>query len=299
MTQEVLDQQTAEPTAEELQHVEQAAFESAFAEVSGQEPPTTQDPAPSAPEAPEDPAPAEADTESEGEIVDEIIPQLGLPASKVKEMLAKATDVDRLQQEYTQHRDRLYGMVGSLKQELQKVASQPAQGGVRLSPEAFKRLRGEYPELAELLAQDLSEAMTSQSAPAPTQAPAFDPSSLEQILAQREQAIVEQMNRQYEAKLLSMAHPDWRDVAQSTEFKLWKDMLPEDAKVMLDSSWDATVLAQGLNQFKRWREEQSARPVQKKNRLERAVQPTGIPATADTATEYDAFLEGFKAMRGV
>lgn len=290
MTQEVMEEGIAEPTAEELQQTEQAAFEAGFSGASGEEPPAEEAPV-------ED---AEPDTEPE-ETPAEDAPEeeiAGLPASKVRELLARVSDQDQKIKEYEQHRDRLYGMVGSLKQELQKVASQPAQaGGVKLDAAAFKRMRNEYPELADLLAQDLSEAISVGGGGA--SAAAFDPRQLDPILAQREQAVREQIQRETEARFLAMAHPDWREVATSAEFKLWKEMLAPEVRTALDTSWDSQVIGQGLTEFKAWQQQQRSRSTSKKERLARAVQPTGVPATSDTATELDAFLAGFNAVRGV
>ena len=289
MTQEVMDQQEAEQTAEQLQQSEQAAFDAGYSEASGMELPVVEE----TPVAPVQEAAPEATEEVAPQEEDEVA---GVPAGQVRQYLADIADMKRQLAESEQHRDRLYGSLGSLKQQMQELASKPQQGGVKLTAATFKRLSGEYPELANLLAEDLSETVFDNGG---AQAPAFDAAQLEPILTQRDAALAERMSHQYEVRLLALAHPDWRTTAASAEFKLWKDMQDPEVKQTLDNSWDSQVLGEGLQAFKEWRDQQQSKTVSKKQRLERAIQPTGVPATSDTATEYDAFLQGFKQARGV
>lgn len=289
MTQEVV-QQDAEQTAEQLQQNEQAAFEAGYSQASGEEqPPVAEAPVESEP-VQEEAEVAEGTTAEEDEIA-------GLPVSKVREYLADVAEMKRQLAESEQHRDRLYGSLGSLKQQLQELASKPVQanaGGVKLTANTFKRLSGEYPELANLLVEDLSDTVFEPG----VQPPAFDVAQLEPMLTQRDAALADSISRKYEARLLALAHPDWKATATSTEFKLWKDMQDPEVRQTLETSWDSQVLGEGLQAFKDWRAQQQAKTVSKKQRLERAIQPSGVPATSDTATEYDAFLQGFKQARG-
>lgn len=286
MTQDVIDQQDAEQTAEQLQQNEQAAFEAGFSTASGEEQP------PAAVEAP-------VENEVAQEVAEEVVVEeevAGVPVSQVRQYLADVADMKRQLAESEQHRDRLYGSLGSLKQQLQELASKPqGAGGVKLTSATFKRLSGEYPELANLLAEDLSETVFDNGG---AQAPAFDAAQLEPMLTQRDAALAERLGRQYEARLLSLAHPDWKTTASSTEFKLWKDMQAPEVRQTLENSWDSQVLGEGLQAFKEWRAQQQSKTVSKKQRLERAIQPSGVPATSDTATEYDAFVQGFNQARG-
>lgn len=292
MTQDVIDQQDAEQTAEQLQQSEQAAFEAGYSKASGEEQPPVV----------EAPVESVAAVEPEAEVADETTAEedeiAGLPVSKVREYLADVAEMKRQLAESEQHRDRLYGSLGSLKQQLQELASKPLQanaGGVKLTANTFKRLSGEYPELANLLVEDLSDTVFE---PGGVQPPAFDVAQLEPILSQRDAALADSISRKYEARLLALAHPDWKATATSTEFKLWKDMQDPEVRQTLETSWDSQVLGEGLTAFKDWRAQQQAKTVSKKQRLERAIQPSGVPATSDTATEYDAFLQGFKQARG-
>lgn len=282
-----------EVSTEELQQQEADAFEAGFAEASGAEvvPPTEPKPA----EAPV----VEQASEPEQE---EVIPEFGLTPSAIRARLAKVDEVDRLRQEMqqlTMHRDRQYGVIGEMKQRMQQLQEmKPAQPSVRLTAGNLKRLQGEYPELAELLAQDLSEAVSLGGA-APSVG--MDSQQIERMLAQRtaevERRAQDGTMKQVQELLLARDHPDWKAVAASSDFSLWKANLDPRERTMLDSSWDSSVISSAISAFKGWRDKQTERVSSKKQRLERAIQPNGVYANSDTAGEADAFMAGFNAVR--
>lgn len=282
-----------EVSTEELQQQEADAFEAGFAEASGAEvvPPAEPKPA----EAPV----VEQTSEPEQE---EVIPEFGLTPSAIRARLAKVDEVDQLRQEMqqlTMHRDRQYGVIGEMKQRMQQLQEmKPAQPSVHLTAGNLKRLQGEYPELAELLAQDLSEAVSLGGA-APSVG--MDSQQIEQMLAQRtaevERRAQDGTMKQVQELLLARDHPDWKAVAASSDFSLWKANLDPRERTMLDSSWDSGVISSAISAFKGWRDKQTERVSSKKQRLERAIQPNGVYANSDTAGEADAFMAGFNAVR--
>jgi hypothetical protein len=303
MTNEVVDQNApGYETGEEVQDEnDQSAFEAGFASASGKEvASSTQSAVKAEVEAEavaEVPATEEAVAEAAAE-EPEIDPTYGLPTFQVKELLAKAAEVDNLRAELAHTRDRLFGHLGEVKKTMQELRQQQPQGGVKLSAASLKRLSGEYPELAELLAQDLSELPVSGGA-TPR---AFDPSQLDPIFDQRLKQHQEVMQRQQEARWLDMLHPNWREVAASPDFKLWKQSLEPDVQKELDNSWDAAFLAQGFGAFENWRNQQAERTrtasESRKQRLTQAITPTGVPSQSSTADDLDAFMSGFNAVRG-
>ena len=283
-------------SVEELQQQEAAGFEAGFAEASGHEMPPVEV------EAQVEPQSVESASEPEPE-VEEIIPEFGLTPSAIRQRLAKIDEMDALKaemQQLVQHRDRQYGTIGEMKQRLQQLQDRPAQSSTRLTSANLKRLSGEYPELAELLTQDLNEAIEIGGAPAT--AASFDPQQIEQLLANRtaevERRAQDGTMRQVQQLLLARDHPDWKDVAASADFTLWKANLDPSERTMLDNSWDSNMISSALTAYKSWQGKQQERTVSKRNRLERAIQPNGVYATNDTAGEVDAFMAGFNAVRG-
>jgi len=283
-------------SSEELQQQEAAGFEAGFAEASGHEMPPVEV------EAQPEPQSVESASEPEPE-VEEIIPEFGLTPSAIRQRLAKIDEMDAMKaemQQLVQHRDRQYGTIGEMKQRLQQMQEAKSAPASRLNLTSLKRLSGEYPELAELLTQDLNEAIEVGGAPAT--AAGFDPQQIEEILARRtaevERRAQDGTMRQVQQLLLARDHPDWKDVAASADFTLWKANLDPRERTMLDNSWDSGVISSALTAYKSWQGKQQDRTAAKRNRLERAVQPNGIAATSDTAGEVDAFMAGFNAVRG-
>ena len=267
---------------------EEDAFNAAFAQASGGEEP--------APEPEPEPQP---EPKPEPEPEEEVIPEFGLTASAMRERLAQVDKMQAEMQQLIQHRDRQYGTIGELKQRIQTMQeAKPSQPTIRLTGESLKRLRGEYPELAELLAQDLSEAVSVGGGPASA---GISSQEIEQMMAKRaaeaERRAQENSMKQVHQMLLAREHPDWKNVANSSDFTLWKANLDPRERTMLENSWDSSVISSALTAFKGWRDKQREKASSKRDRLERAIQPSGVVAKNDTGGEADAFMAGFNAVR--
>jgi hypothetical protein len=283
---EVPVEQTDESRAEE-----QKAFQAVFD-------PTSADAAPveKTDEAVE-PETETAQEEAHPEDVPAVEPEpeiAGLPQSKVKELLANAARVEQLQAELVSTRDRLYGKLGEV-QRLVNDVKQP-KGGVQLTAATLKRVQSQYPELAELLAQDLAEAATAPAVSAETthpQQPAFDQAAMFSEYENKVQQMVEK-------RILAAAHPDWQQVVQTPDFQLWKQGLPVQIRQELDNTWDSSFLIGAFDEFKNAMTQQQQRPPtaptkpRSTKRLEAAVQPAGVPATDTSENDaYAAFSKVF------
>lgn len=277
------------PVVEDTSAEEQAAFESGFQTASGKDVPNPvqvepkeEEPEVEPVEPEQEESPAEEPTTEEEEVA-------GIPVSQLKSMLAKTAEFDNLKAELVTTRDRMFGKIGELQRTLNEVQQRPSQAGVKLAAAQLKRLSAEYPDLAEALAQDLSEV----SAPEAQAQPQID-------LDSYGQQITSQVQQQFETRLVEMIHPDWRETVKEPDFVIWKQGLPDDLRQGLDTSWDATFISQGLAAYKEWRDGQRVKAQSKKQRLEAAVQPSGVPQRQSAvADEADAFMAGFNSVRGV
>lgn len=227
---------------------------------------------------------------NEPEVVPEPEPEpklfAGLTEDQIREAVSKAAEVDKLR-EQTQ---RLFGTIGNFKQSLDQLRNQPrASAQVQISKDKFARLSKEFPEMAELIAQDLSEALGSVSGPS------VDPQEIRSEL----EKVKTELKQESEAKLLTVMHKDWRDVVKSQDFAQWTQTLPEEDRNELGNSWDATFIGDKLTEFKAWKDKTVASQQVKQKRLEAAITPKGGAAMSSTQTEMDAFMSGFKAVRGV
>lgn len=238
--------------------------------------------------------------------------------AQAQQLLAAAALVPQLQQELARTRDTTAGKIGTLHQQLADIKAQAAQGKAP-TVKQLKRLEAEFPELAQLLRDDLAEefggaaaapgaagdppgdgAASGQPGAAPANQPPADPLS---------DPRVQQHLRQQSQQVVNAVHPDWKDLAKSPEFQEWRTSLPPAAQNLLATSWNADVLVPAFNDFKSWRANRAAQAQaqaeaaanagkQRDKRLEHAMPATSGRPTGNNAVDEDAaFLEGFNKTR--
>lgn len=210
-----------------------------------------------------------------------------IPGYTKDELDAVLTEVPKLRSAL----EKTNGTYGSRLAEQQKIieelkarAEQPkqTQDAVKLNQVKLKRLREQYPELAEILAEDLSEEVAPQQSN-------FDPSVIEATISSRldedRQARAAEM-LQREARLLKREHPDFAEIARYTinengliqwnnsAFGNWVAAQPKEVQDVVINSSDAyaisDVLTVYMNSFKKKKTT---------NDLESAVQPRGLPSS--------------------
>lgn len=206
----------------------------------------------------------------------------GYTEEELRKKLERIDELDKLKE-----RDaKVFGTLGSLKQSIDAIKSQPQpQTKMNISKDSLKRLSTEYPELAEALAGDLSDAMVSQS---------FDSSQVDKVVDAR----MEKASKDYESKLLTVMHPDWKSVVRTDEFATWRNTLSAEDQHDLDNSWDAISLGERFTAFKQWKSKSAQTQQSKQQRLEAAITPKGGALPTSKQSDEDAFLAGFKAVRG-
>ena len=206
----------------------------------------------------------------------------GYTEDQIRDVFAKVQEVDRLKEREA----KVFGTLGSLKQTIDNLRQQQPTATGAITKGQLKRLSAEFPEMAEMLAEDLS-GLSVQSG-------GFDSESVERVVSER----MDRASKEYETKLLTVMHKDWRQVVQTPEFAVWKATLPENERDVLDNGWDAVSIGEGLSTFKEWKSKAAQSSASKKNRLEAAIQPRNS-AKVVTVTEDDAFIQGFKEARGI
>ena len=262
--------------------VDDEAFAAGFSEARGDEPPASE-PAPEPVQAEEQAEQPAVEAEPEPEPQQNLI--AGMTEDQLRAAILKANEVDHLKSQL----DKAFGKVGEVNRTLMQLQQ---RSSVNLDKAKFKRLSEEFPEIAEMLASDLNDALGEVGG----QSPAVDPEQFEKVVDERLIA----MQQAQERRFLSRMHRDWESVVTSDEFKLWQQNVlpPEDAQV-LATSWDSDFISDKLDEFKAWRSKATAAKENKQKRLEQAVTPRGDTREPPTAqTEDEAFLAAFKSARG-
>ena len=207
----------------------------------------------------------------------------GYTKAELDGLFEKSKEVDRLRE----RESKVFGTLGNLKQSIEAIRSQPATQATRVNLEGkLSRLEAEFPEMAALLREDLSEAFDS----APQGSGSVD---IEKIIGER----LAEREKTLEMRLVGMRHKDWREVVKTPEFDQWKGTLPPDELESLGESWNADEIADGLDRFKIWRDASVEKRQNRQQKLQAAITPKG-GRQATTSTETDAFLAGFKSVRG-
>lgn len=215
--------------------------------------------------------------------------------------------------------DKAYGKIGSVERALQEIqAKTPAGEAVDFDEADFAELIEEYPELGALTMTAMSRVFSKVRGTG-TQ---FDPDKIHSSVDERLTA--REAERQAEQiALVHEDHPDWHDVMYvrgqdgklelnedgspkySADFQAWYDQQPERYQRKLSRSWDADVVSDALDQFKKDREQKAAptpkpeeTPNPRQQRLKDAVTPKGAGGHAPPGnSEEDDFVAGYKSQQ--
>ena len=298
--------------SEEEEQAEALAFAASFnAERGIESKPEPDTPAPAGTETPDTPAPAGAETletptpagsETPGA---EPEPQKLIAGLTEEQIAAALSRTGALQSTI----DKMAGRLGSLMQQIESLKANPpttqvAQQALDLK---LEKLSAQFPELANLLREDLSTLQQAQAAsPAPAAPSGLTQEQFDAALNARLAGATEQLTEQMEAKILTIQHPDWLEIIKTPQFALFRDnVLPPGVGQQLMSSSDSTFISAKLSEFKEWRAKSQAPapakpaiPPARQSRLAQAVIPNGDrSAPKAPQTEEDAFIAGFKNAR--
>jgi hypothetical protein len=182
-------------------------------------------------------------------------------------------------------------IIDELRNQRQQQTEQVQQKISKLSPDKLSRLKKEYPEMAEILAEDLSEIIGE-----PQQS--VDLSSVEQKFMMRldedRQARQEEQMKS-EARLLKREHPDYIETAGYTmaengliqwsnaAFGNWVAAQPKDVQDSIINGDDALDLSDHITAYK------NSLKQKKQTHLEKAIQPKGahMSRSASSLDEED------------
>ena len=268
--EEVLEEQQV-VNAETAEANEQAGFASSF----GEEVRADEAPADNEPEQ------EQQDEQSEDGEAEE---EAGLTAEELTAMLAKIPKIDEVEQATAAEIRKLHGKLGEFNRHLQELKTARTGAG-KLDASKLKRLNEDYPELAQILADDLNEAGFDNT----SQQPAIDYS---QQMAQ----VKDEMYKDMQKNLLLIQHQDVFDVVATDEYRVWKQTQPAEVQQQLDTSFDAMFLGKQITAFKEWRGKKSTGTQQRQTILERALNPKGTQPKAKSValSELDGFMAAFK-----
>jgi len=295
---------TVAQSAEDLA-AEEAAFATAFTETRGETEPEPVVPL------------GDGETVNE-EVVEPVVPVEPTPATAPAPKLIGGLTEEQLTAALARNAtlqgsvDKMAGRMGQLMQQIEALRATPpttqaAQVALDLK---LEKLSGSFPELANLLREDLQGLQSAQAAaPAPAAPAGITQEQMDAMFAERLGSTTAKLTEQMEVKILSIQHPDWLQVIQTPQFAVYRDnVLPAGVGKQLMESEDSAFISKKLTEFKAW-QVATATPVAdpapaamvtpiRKTRLANAVLPSGSGSAVNVVeTEDDAFAAGFKKER--
>lgn len=215
-------------------------------------------------------------------------------------LMTIANEVPTLREQITKTHDRTFGRLGELQQTINALKTK-ADTGNKASIKQLKRLEAEFPELANLLKEDLSDVFGASEDASEEDKQSASPAAPAQVNP-LEHEEVQKVLREKEMQIVEAVHPGFLDLASTPEFAEWTATLPAEAVNLLRSSWDSKVMVPAFNDFKKWKEQRvAAKSAKQQNdkRLERAITATdGNGASAKHVVDEDAAFEaGFNTVR--
>lgn len=196
--------------------------------------------------------PAEQEEQqAEPEAAPEADPWEGVPAAlkqTLEALQSKVSAIDTIGNEVKQWS----GRVGAIQRELQlqRNAAEQAAKTVSEAPtkqqmaeaaqddEAWAELKDEFPEWADALEKRTGKLEKKFS------------EQIESLRQQQPQAPdLSALRREYDQKLLTVKHPDWRELVASPEYQEWLNKQPGDVRQKALESTDALECIEVLDQF--------------------------------------------------
>lgn len=216
---------------------------------------------------------------------------------------SRASKVDDLRSTLEKSNGTAFGKIGGIERAMNELRAGMSIAGLDLSgisDAEIAEVKDELPALAN--------ALTKLKAAGPR---AVDADALGKVVAARlEEAmpqLEEKVERKFELRRLTKAHPDWQNVVASEAYSKWMAAQPQDYQDLVMNSWDADVTAPALAKFKEDTAPKksaagtspSPKATARRERLEAAVQPRGstVLAKPEKSAE-DQFNEGFSSTKG-
>lgn len=204
---------------------------------------------------------------------------------------------------------KAFGTIGNMQQIVNQLKSQtPAGEKVEVPKVAFAKLRESFPEVADLLETDMTEALKGIRGTGPENAPGpvVDQEAI--------QTAAKTIATQIQIEALEDNHPTWREIVgtvdsegkhdPNNEFRKWLVTQPVEYQTKINGTNSAAVISNAIDKFQASKSPATpsapAAPTPKeaarKSRIESAVQPKGDggqPPPAKTAD--DDFQQGFQS----
>tara|TARA_R110001606_G_scaffold34752_1_gene102073 strand:- start:1775 stop:2686 length:912 start_codon:yes stop_codon:yes gene_type:complete len=243
---------------------------------------------------------AEAEVETEAEVIAEPTTDIWANATEEQRAAMEAVRRERAEIEHRYKSDE--GRVSALQRKINDLEArqQPAPVAISqaapVSDEGIDSFREDYPDIANAVDKMVQSKMT-------TEREGFS-QAMRQMQQQMDQAIQpfqeSEQKRFIDTQMqeLESSHPDWREVAQSTDFIEWLNVQPDPVRAMFtsDSARDASYLVGSFKQTQPVLQEAETVEPSSNNQqaLKQAVAPRSrrtAPVTNSVPDDYESAFD--------
>lgn len=196
---------------------------------------------------------------------------------------------------------KLQGQIGDLNSLLREQMKKKEEAGKPTTVTAveLRRMKEQFPELAEFLQEDLAESLAALAPKAP------DPTEVQGLIEKGvSQGVAQQMAVMRE-QIVTDSHANWKTdlwqdgqlgTQRTADYAAWlKSMPPEQAKAFEESE-NPFYVAKRIAEFYEWRDQAAKAKQQQQDRLKAGITPKGVPrAGQPTMSDEEALRKGFEA----
>lgn len=226
------------------------------------------------------PAMAEPTAQTHEEPVEQVVEEAviaGYKESELKALLERVKEMDDVKDGVRKAHGQVGGLKNYFEDQIKKLSTQSAPGGLRVNQEALARLVEQYPDLGF---DKLFEKPEAQTAPAEQVAT--------QSTHQAPNVDVARVKFDAAVEALDEAHPDRLKIIQTAEYANWLKTMKEDERIKFLSSQSPVYVSRKLDEFKDWNVKRQAKGLANEKRLAGAVTPRGTPRAAPAVISDEA-----------
>lgn len=195
---------------------------------------------------------------------------------------------------------KLQGQIGDLNSLLREQMKKKEEAGkpAVVTAVELKRMKEEYPELAQFLQEDLAESLSALAPRGP------DPKELHELINHGVAQGVEARMAELREAAVTDRHEHWKTdlyadltTGQKTpEYQAWLKTMSEAEGKAFEASQNPYFVIKKLDAFYEWRDKAAKAKQQQQDRLKANITPQGVPrAGQPTTSDEEAMRKGFEA----
>ena len=195
---------------------------------------------------------------------------------------------------------KLQGQIGDLNSLLREQMKKKEEAGkpAVVTAVELKRMKEEYPELAQFLQEDLAESLSALAPRGPDSKELHElidrgvAQGVEARMAELREAAVTDRHERWKTDL----YADLKTGQKTPEYQAWLKTMSEAEGKAFEASQNPYFVIKKLDAFYEWRDKAAKAKQQQQDRLKANITPQGVPRAGQaTPSDEEAMRKGFEA----